>query len=142
VRANAATFSRVGLVVVALAACAWLLVQYHDAQLTASAKAITLDPYSTPSEIRTALDEASRTGTLNPDPYEARVFQALLEVRAGRRATAIKRLESVVRDQPSYVEAWRLLSQVSEQTDPELSARAAARVLMLDPLAGTVSRRR
>jgi hypothetical protein len=46
----------------------------------------------------------------------------------------VRRLESVVRDQPDYLEAWFALSKVTAKTDAALSARAAARVRALDPL--------
>jgi predicted Zn-dependent protease len=141
VRATGAIFPRVGIALVALAACAWLLIQYHNAELTASVKRITLDPYTSSGQVAGAIRDAGRAGTLNPDPYEARVYQALAEVRAGERRTAIRRLESVVRDQPSYLEAWALLAKVTEGADPQLSKRATARVLTLDPRAGTLGRR-
>lgn len=140
-RPSAATFSRILIALLALAACAWLLAQYHDAQLTASLKSTNNDPYSSGTEIRAAIGDAERVGTLNPDPYEARVYHALLEVRAGDRDAAVRRLESVVRDQPNFIEAWRLLAQVTAESDPAASARAEARSRALDPL-GAARRRR
>jgi tetratricopeptide (TPR) repeat protein len=133
VRASASIVTRAGLVLVALAACAWLLAQYHDAQLTESVKRINNDPYSLPPDLRGALADAKRIGTLNPDPYEARAYRALVEVRLGQRTTAIRRLESVLADQPNYFEAWLLLNKVTAQTDPALSARALAHMRALDP---------
>jgi cytochrome c-type biogenesis protein CcmH/NrfG len=128
------------IVLVALAACAWLLAQYHQAQLTASAKSINLDPFSKPAEFRDGISDAEGVGWLNPDPYEARVFQALLEIRAGQRDTAVRRLESVVRDQPNFIEAWRLLAQVTAESDPARSAQAETRSRELDPLGAARSR--
>jgi predicted Zn-dependent protease len=141
VQATGAIFTRAGIALVALAACAWLLIQYHNAELTASLKRITLTPDFSAGQTARAIRDAGGAGTLNPDPYEVRVYQALAEVRVGERRTAITRLESVVRDQPSYLEAWAILAKVSEGTDPQLSKRATARVLALDPRAGTLRRR-
>jgi Tfp pilus assembly protein PilF len=141
VQATGSILPRVGIALVALAACAWLLIQYHNAELTASLKRITLTPDFSPAETAAAVRNAGGAGTLNPDPYEVRVYQALAEVRLGERQKAIRRLESVVRDQPSYLEAWALIAKVSQASDPRLSKRATDRVLALDPRAGKLGRR-
>lgn len=132
--------SRAAIVLVALLVCAWLLVQYRDAHLAAGAQRTALDPYSTPADIRSGIGDASASDVLNPDPYEARFYQSVLEVRAGHPKAAVSVLESVVADQPDYVEAWFILSRLTQRTDPRRSALASARARALDPL-GTRPRR-
>lgn len=84
------------------------------------------------AQIERALDlfERGRQGT--PDT-QALVNQAGLLGRVGREAEAIALAREAARREPANSDAWALLAIVSQERDPRLAARAAARVRALNP---------
>jgi predicted Zn-dependent protease len=135
------TLVRAALVLLALLACAWLLVQWQVARTTEDAKRIALAPTSREPELARALADARDPGPLNPDPAATQYYQALLQVRTGDVPGAIRTVQSIVREQPRFAEAWFLLSQISESSEPRISAEALERVRALDPLIAAKARR-
>jgi predicted Zn-dependent protease len=138
---HSTTLVRAALVLLALLACAWLLAQWQVARTTEDVKRIALAPTSTEPEIARALRDAREHGVLNPDPAATQYYQALLEVRADDVPGAIRTVQSLVREQPRFAEAWFLLSQISESSEPRISAEALERVRALDPLIAAKARR-
>jgi tetratricopeptide (TPR) repeat protein len=126
--------ARIGVVLVALPAIAWLALSYsgtrviHDAQVVASA------PHPTPAQIDAAIAEVRGSRPLDPSRTEALSYAAVLEIRAGRLDKARALYEQIVRREPETAEAWLLLAQLSQKSDPARAAAARAQVHRLDPL--------
>jgi cytochrome c-type biogenesis protein CcmH/NrfG len=115
-------------------ALAWLGVSYHDARVTQHARDVSGDQKATPAEIDAALRAVRDDLVLDPSRTESLSYQASLEIRAGRSDEARKLFEQIVRREPDYREAWLVLYQLTEKSDPARSAQALAQVRRLDPL--------
>jgi tetratricopeptide repeat protein len=128
---------RAGLLVAALAAIAWAAVGLREARLAESGSAVATGPASGLSAARTAQaaqdlrDAARLTGHRDPDAFRARIL-----VRTGHPRRAVAILRGLVADEPDNASYWLALAAASRDVDPALSARARARVVSLDPVAG------
>ena len=112
------------LVVVSVAAVAWLGLWLHSARL--EARAIVLaSPVAgrapSPARLAEARDLLARARAHNADTRPI-VLEAQLAVFSRRPADAIPLLEDVVRREPDNLLAWRLLAQVARGRDPRLAA--------------------
>jgi Flp pilus assembly protein TadD len=122
------------LALLALALLGWFAIGYRDARLTDRVSAVTRDQQPSRGRLEAALGDLRDARTLNPDRSTSLGFEALIDVRLNRTRAAIAVLQELVRREPLSAEAWALLSAVSRQIDPALSARAFAKVRELDPV--------
>jgi predicted Zn-dependent protease len=120
-------------VLVALLAMAWFAVSYRDARLIRNAQVVVAAPNATPSQIASALADARKSHTLDPNRTEALSYQAVLELRAHRVDRAIRLLEEVARREPDQAEPYLLLADLTRKSDPARAAEARARLHQLDP---------
>jgi hypothetical protein len=123
---------RVVVLLVALPVIAWLAVSYSNARLLADAGEVMKKQHVTPAEVQSAL-AGVRDAHVLTDKTEALSFEAALEIYAGRLDVARRIYEQIVRREPEGVEAWRVLSHLSEMTDPALAAEAKEQANRLDP---------
>jgi hypothetical protein len=130
-------FQRIVLIGVSVAAIVVLGVWLHSTQLAADGAAFRPSPShpATPAQVRSALSELHRAGHNNPDTTPD-VNEAILLSFLGRNAQSARILLKVVRDEPKNARAWGQLSLSTRQSDPALSAAAAARVRQLVPALG------
>jgi predicted Zn-dependent protease len=119
---------RVAIVLVALAAVAWLGVGLSASRAQedlAHLVATTADPdradYERAADLRR---RAERTPGRRPT-----LLEATLHMKGDDRAGAARLLERLVEDEPDNAEAWLLLSQASDERE----AQARARVRELAP---------
>src|SRR3954447_16957465 len=122
---------RIVLIVVALAAAGWLVMEERSARAT---DRITRAALATPdpARLRQAERDLKTATRLNPDttPY---LDLAIAEARAGDIRKAGTRLEAVTRKEPENVRAWQLLCSVAPGYDSDLAATACARERALAP---------
>jgi Tfp pilus assembly protein FimV len=125
--------ARILVVVVAVPVLAYLAVSYNNARLIAHGKTLLTRQQVSPGEVESALADVRRVHTL-ADRTEVLSFEAALEIRAGRLDAARRIYEQIVRREPDTVEAWLVLAELSQKTDPARAAEARAQVRRLDPL--------
>jgi len=125
---------RAVVLVVALAAVAWLALSYADAVRIRHLQEVSADPRATPAELESALADARETRPLDPGTgAESLSYAASLEVRLKRPEAAVATLEEIVRREPDSAEPWLLIAKLTQTSDPALSARAAREFRRLDP---------
>jgi hypothetical protein len=128
-----ATVARAIVIVLALAAAAWLAIAARSFSAQERIATLALENERPTAqdlaEARALLDRAS---TLNPD---VRVEQGIgvLEFRTGDQAGAVETFQGLVAREPRNAELWALLARVARDGDPALAARAAARERALAP---------
>jgi cytochrome c-type biogenesis protein CcmH/NrfG len=125
---------RVLVLLAAALAIAWLAVSYGNAHAIRHAQVVSADPHSTPAEIDAAIRDARSAHTLDPGRTESLSYVAALEIRAGRLDEARRAYEEIVRLEPDTAEAWVVLSELTQRSDPARSAQALAQAKRLDPL--------
>ena len=130
------TVQRVVVLVIAVLAAAWLLVSYgnastvNDVMLTAGSQSASAE------ELGSALHDARSGQSLDPSRgTEMLSYQAALDLRLRRFPDALKALGEVVKREPDSAEAWYLIAQLSQQSDPARAAQARAQLRRLDPRA-------
>jgi hypothetical protein len=132
VRGTRSTLARVAIVLVALPVIAWLAIQHSNSRLIAHGGNVLKKQQVTPAEVQSALADVRDAHVLT-DETEALSFEAALEIRAGRLDVARRIYEQIVRREPEGVEAWVVLSHLSEKTDPARAADAREQANRLDP---------
>jgi hypothetical protein len=118
------------VLVAAVAAVAWLAVSYGDARLIRHAQVAAADPKAGAAELESALADARGAGS----GAEPLAYQASLNIRLHRLGEARRLLEQLVRREPETPEAWFLIAELTQRSDPALAARARGRLHQLDPL--------
>jgi Flp pilus assembly protein TadD len=129
----AATVVRVVIIVLALAAAAWLTVAARSFSAQDEIARLALENENPqPRDLTEARALVDRAKLLNPD---VRVEQGIgvLEFRTGDQAAAIKTFARLTAQEPRNAELWALLARVARDGDPPLAARAAARERALSP---------
>jgi predicted Zn-dependent protease len=119
---------RLLLIVAALLAGAWLVVQARAARVEQQLTSIAFqngDPADAPR-----LLELDRR--LNPD-RRPDLFEGVILGRTGDMAGAIRAIGRVTAAEPENIEAWGLLASAARRVDPELARRARARARRLAP---------
>jgi hypothetical protein len=125
---------RVALVILSLAAAAFLVVQERGARAAADISDTALAANGVPSGAQVAATR-SRLATAerwNPDTTP-RVDLGVLEARAKQYRAAGADFAAVVRREPENGQAWALLAFVAERYDSGLAANARARARALEP---------
>ena len=125
---------RVLLVLLALLAGGWLVVQERAARAESELEAIAFDPGGAlgPETVARAEDLLRADRRLNPD-RRPDLYEAVVLGRAGRTREAIAVLRRTVAAEPENLEAWALLARAARTEDPALAARARARQRELAP---------
>lgn len=125
--------ARVGLVVLALAVCAWYAIGVRQSRDQAAAEGIVQGNVTpTPSVTRHALDLLDSAGTLNPD-RAIDLLRAQALVRAGEAPQALRLMKSVVAAEPDNVDAWIVYGFAAGSRDPAAARLARAKRLELAP---------
>jgi tetratricopeptide repeat protein len=122
------------IVVIALLAGGWLVVQERAAQAEGDLEAIAFSPGGglDPATVARAKDLVRTDRRLNPD-RRPDLYEAVVLGRSGRTREAIAVLERTVAAEPENLEAWALLAGAAKTEDPALAARARARQRELAP---------
>ena len=123
------------MVVVSVAAIAWIGVWLHSARLEARAIELATPVAGrapTPAQLAEAQDLLVRAREHNADTRPI-VLEAQLAAFSGRPAAAIPLLQEVVRREPDNVLAWRLLAQLARGRDLRLAALAERRLREISP---------
>lgn len=121
---------RVALLVLALAALAFLVPQALEERKLRQGRALAADPART-DDARAAL-RAARSHTLSGEP---RILEAQLLLFAGRPDEALAVVLPLARREPENLVAWRAVAAAARQRgDLDLQARARARLAALDPV--------
>ena len=125
---------RVLLVLLALLAGGWLVVQERAARAENELEAIAFDPGGAlaPATVARTEDLLRADRRLNPD-RRPDLYEAVVLGRAGRTREAIAVLRRTVAAEPQNLEAWALLARAARSEDPALAARARARQRELAP---------
>jgi hypothetical protein len=120
------------VVVIAVAAIAWLGVMERDARRydRGIAAGGRLDD---PATIARAEGDMRAARLLNPDRTPD-LGLAVILATTGRRSEARALLEGVARDEPDNLSAWDALRFVNGDRDPALARRVTAEIGRLDPL--------
>ena len=129
----AATVVRAVVIVLALAAAAWLTVAARSFSAQDEIARLALENENPqPRDLIEARALVDRAKLLNPD---VRVEQGIgvLEFRTGDQAAAIQTFARLTAQEPRNAELWALLARVARDGDPSLAARAAARERALSP---------
>ena len=120
---------RAALLVLAVAALAFLLPQGLEERKLRQGRALAADPART-ADARAAL-RAARSHTLSGEP---RILEAQLLLFAGRPDQALAGVLPLARREPENLVAWRAVAAAARQRgDLELQAQARERLLALDP---------
>jgi hypothetical protein len=128
------TAQRILVAVAAVLAIVWLAAAYDDANTVRDAQIVAADPKSSITAVEGVLRDLRGTFPLDPSRGTERLsYQASLDIRLRRFPEALRTLQEVVKREPDTPEAWFLIAQLSQQSDPALSARARAQVRRLDP---------
>ena len=125
---------RVLLVLLALLAGGWLVVQERAARAENELEAIAFDPGGAlaPATVARAEDLLRTDRRLNPD-RRPDLYEAVVLGRANRTREAIAVLRRTVAAESENLEAWALLARAARTEDPALAARARARQRELAP---------
>ena len=124
---------RAGIVVLAIAAIAWL-----GAGLAATRAQDDLSHLVAVTERPTAA-QLVRADALRRDAERwvpgrrASLLEATMRLKGGDAEGAVRLLQDVVRDEPENAEGWLLLARAAGERDPALADRAMARVRALAP---------
>lgn len=122
------------IIVLSLAAAAFLVVQERGARAAADIQKVALsgtkDP--TPQEVTEARERVETATKWNPDT-EPVVNLGVIEARAGDFEAGGATLQSVTAKEPENGQAWSLLAFAAKRYDSELEATARARVRDLMP---------
>jgi predicted Zn-dependent protease len=135
----ASALIRWGLVALALAAGAWLVLGYRAVELEADAT--TVSPGATrtdlsPEEASDALYSLRRARKLSADNRPL-LNEGLLLFAMGRREEGLGVVERVVAEEPENIDGWLSLYYLNlAKGNREAAAEAAAEVQALNPLAG------
>jgi tetratricopeptide (TPR) repeat protein len=124
--------ARIAVLVVAVPVLGWLAVSYSNARLEAHGLSVLVKQQVTPTEVESALSDVRRAHRLS-DRTDSLSLAAALEIRAHRLDAARQLYEQIVRREPEGAEAWLVLSQLSEKTDPARAAEALREANRLDP---------
>jgi hypothetical protein len=125
---------RGALVVLALAAGAWLALGYRALELEADATAIVergREAKLTPDEVRRGRDLLRDARRLNADKTPA-LDEGLLLSAAGRPEQGVRLVQDVLADEPDNFQGWFFVYVVS--SDQALAREAFRRMRALDPL--------
>ncbi|MEA2426482.1 MAG: Tetratricopeptide repeat, partial [Thermoleophilaceae bacterium] len=125
---------RIAVVLLALPVLAWLALSYSGTRAIRDAQVVAAARHPTLAQIDAAIGELRASRPLDPSRSEALSYAAVLEIRAGRLDKARALLEEIVRREPDTPEAWLLLAQLTQRSDPARAAEARAQVQRLDPL--------
>lgn len=127
------TLARVGVVLVALVACAWFALGALQTRDVDRASAIVTAPGTlggaAGAHAASLLHDA---GVLNPDT-QVKLLRAELVDREGHPAAARAIVLGVVAGEPQNIEAWVQLARVS-QGDPQTFRLALTRARALAPI--------
>ena len=135
----ASALIRCGLVALALAAGAWLVVGYRAVELEADAT--TVDPGArtarlSSGETRRALDALDRARLLSVDTRPL-LNEGLLLFATGRRDKGVAVVNRVVAEEPENIDGWLSLYYLYlAEGNSSDAAQAARKVRALNPLAG------
>ena len=124
---------RAGLLVLALAACAWLAAGLRATRLQAEADRRVPAAQVDREVLREKRDLLDDARWLNPDTAPP-IREAQLLLFIGRDGEAIRLLQDVLRREPENYEAWRGLYQAALQVNPRLAQEAAREARRLNPL--------
>jgi tetratricopeptide (TPR) repeat protein len=135
------TVQRVAIVAIALIATAWLLVSYSNSREIRDVQIVAANPKAPPPQLESALRKLRSGQSLDPSRgTEALSYEASLEIRLGRLPEALRTLGEIVRREPDTAEAWFLIAQLSQASDPARAAEAQAQLRRLDPRQARIQR--
>jgi predicted Zn-dependent protease len=122
--------ARVSLALLSAVLIALLAVSIDALRADTQARKVAFGPDSgvRPEAVAAALADAREARRLAPDA-PARLTEAFVLARAGRRAAAARVLERVVRDEPENVDAWVFLSNAAGDRRRARAARRRAQQL-------------
>jgi hypothetical protein len=123
------TAARVGLVVLAALAAAWLAYDLRAVSLDAQGRADARVAHRE-SQVDRALSLFAQAARANADPTP-RIDQARLLLAIGRTGQAADVLDRVVRTNPGNVQAWSLLESATATSDPRRAAQAENQLRVL-----------
>jgi predicted Zn-dependent protease len=129
--------SRIALLLVSLAAVAWLATAYPGTRAEEQARAIqpAAGGRLTQAQIARSIDLLEKARRRRPDG-EVVVKLAGLELTAGRPEQAVALLRPLVRSEPDNLPAWTALAFALQRTDPPAAEAALARRRALAPPVG------
>jgi Flp pilus assembly protein TadD len=125
---------RVVVIVLALAAAGFLVVQERGARAAAEIQKVALSGTSDPTaqQVARAREQVKTATKFNPDT-EAILNLGVIEARAGDFPAGGATIRSVTVKEPENGQAWSLLAFAAKRYDPELEATARSRVRELIP---------
>jgi hypothetical protein len=130
-----APLARMALAVVALLLVAWFTVLFRDNHIAQKASdRLHEDPGMSDAEWSHQLDQLRKADLLNPQSEWTMTRANYLLLRNKRAARELA--ESVLRDEPDNLDAWRVVLFASRGRDPARASKALAEIERLDPLAG------
>jgi predicted Zn-dependent protease len=129
--------SRIALLLVSLAAVAWLASAYPGTRAEEQAKPIqpAAGGRLTQAQIARSIDLLEKARRARPDG-EVVPKLAGLELTAGRPGPAVAQLRRLVRSEPENLPAWTALAFALQRSDPAAAKAALARRRALAPPVG------
>jgi tetratricopeptide (TPR) repeat protein len=136
------TAQRAAIVAVAIVATAWLLVSYGNSRQIRDVQVVAANVKASPAQLESALRKLESGQSLDPSRgTEALSYEASLEIRLHRFPEALRALDQIVKREPDTAEAWFLIAQLNQTSDPARAARAQAELRRLDPRQAQLQRR-
>jgi predicted Zn-dependent protease len=129
-----APIQRVILVLVAVAAIAWLAVSLSDERALNRAIAAPKADRPARATLESALRDAKRASRLRPGDQAPDLAQAKLLTGLGRQKEALALLDRVRREEPENVQVWFSLYLLAPYVDPARADEARRWIRQLDPV--------
>ena len=126
--------TRIALLLISIAAAAWLASAYPGTHDEAKARAIRpgADGRLTPAQVQRSIDLLEGARRARPDG-DVVPRLAGLELTAGQPQRAVALLRPLLRAEPDNVTAWTVLAFALADSDPAAAAEARARRRALAP---------
>jgi hypothetical protein len=124
---------RIALALVAVLLVAWFTVLYRDDRIgQEAADRLHADPQMSDAEWSRQLEQLRRADLLNPQSEWLMTRANYLLLRD--KPAAQRLAESVLRDEPDNLDAWRVVLFATRGRDPARASEALAQIERLDPL--------
>jgi predicted Zn-dependent protease len=126
---------RICAALLALAVCAWFVLDIRQVRDTSAASAIVAKPpkIAVPQASR-ANDLLGSAQTLNPD-LTVNVLRGRLALVENDKARALRILKDVVRREPMNLLAWVYIAEAAFRLDEHSLRQALGKIAQLDPKA-------
>jgi hypothetical protein len=126
--------ARAALATLAVLVIAWTGVLLRDWRLGHGASLPLFSPGLPPAQAARDVERLKDAELLNPDT-RWRLARAKFYILLGDMDAAARTAEDLLRTEPDNLDAWGVVYRATRESDPRRSARAAAEIERLNPIA-------